>query len=248
MADVSISTNDEDQRHVHQGRVLIVGVGGLGCPAALQLATAGVGTIGLIDPDAVERSNLNRQILHTEADIGRAKVDSARAKVLACNPAVTVHTFNERLTAANLARIFADFDFVIDATDNVVAKFLINDGAVLTGTPYSHAGVVGFLGQTMTVLPHHTACLRCVFPAPPTADVPTCQEAGILGAVAGTIGCVQAGEAIKFLSGLGELISNRLLTFDALAMRWRSVPLRRNRRCPLCGEQPSVTSLSAEAA
>ncbi|HUI24979.1 MAG TPA: HesA/MoeB/ThiF family protein [Candidatus Kryptonia bacterium] len=235
------------RERLRRGRVLVVGVGGLGCPAALQLAAAGVGTIGLIDPDRVELSNLNRQILHDPTDLGREKVDSARAKLHRRNPAATIHVFAERLTASNLPRLFSDFDFVIDGTDNVAAKFLINDGAVLNATPFSHAGVLGFHGQTMTVLPRRTTCYRCLFPAPPDADAPTCQEAGVLGVITGAIGIMQAAEAVKFLLGSDELLTDRLLTVDALELRWRSIPLRRNPRCPLCGERPTLTTLAEPA-
>ena len=230
-----------------RARVLVVGIGGLGCPAAAQLARAGVGTVGLVDPDRVDLSNLHRQILHTSADLGRPKVDSARDKLAAIRPKLTVLTFPTALTAANLADLFAGFDFVIDGTDTVAAKFLINDGAVLTGTPYSHAGILGFRGQAMTVLPGRSTCYRCLFPLPPPpGEVPTCQEAGVVGVVGGALGIVQAAEAIKYLSGEGELLADRLLTFDALTLRWRTVRLHRNRLCPVCGDRPSIRSLSED--
>jgi molybdopterin/thiamine biosynthesis adenylyltransferase len=238
----------EQRDRLRAGRVLVVGVGGLGCPAASVLATVGVGTIGLIDPDRVELSNLHRQLLHGAADLGRPKVDSARAKLAALNPSVTVRAYDASLCADNLAEVFADFDFVIDGTDNVAAKFLINDGAVLTGTPFSHAGLLGFRGQTLTVLPRRSTCYRCLFPVPPPpGEVPTCQEAGVIGAVGGALGSIQAGEAIKFILGEGEPLTDRLLTFDGLTMRWRGVRLQRNPRCPVCGEQPTITALGAHA-
>ncbi|MBI3797831.1 MAG: HesA/MoeB/ThiF family protein [Deltaproteobacteria bacterium] len=232
---------------VREGKVLIVGVGGLGSPAALALALAGVGTIGLIDPDAVELSNLQRQIVHQTADLGRPKVVSAREKLLRLNSAVEVITHHERLQAENLPRLFHPYDFVIDATDGVATKFLINDGAVLLGKPFSYAGIVQFSGQTLTVLPRQTTCLRCLFPDIPSADdVPTCQEAGIIGSLAGSLGMVQAAEAVKYLSGDGELLTDRLLTYEALAPRWRAVTVKRNPRCPLCGVSPTITALSSE--
>jgi len=231
-----------------RAKVLVVGAGGLGCPAAAELALAGVGTIGLIDPDRVELSNLHRQILHGAADLGRPKVESARDKLVALRPGIEVPTFDQALSPTNLLALFADFDFIVDGTDNVAAKFLINDGAVLAGKPYSHAGILGFRGQTLTVLPHRSACYRCLFPLPPPpGETPTCQEAGVVGVIGGAIGTVQGAEAVKYLSGQGDLLADRLLTFDALTGRWRTVKLRRNLRCPLCGERPTITTLGEHA-
>jgi molybdopterin-synthase adenylyltransferase len=232
---------------VRNGKVLVVGVGGLGSPAALALALAGVGTIGLIDPDVVELSNLQRQILHQTSDLGRPKVVSAREKLLRLNPAVAVLTHHERLQAENLPRLFRAYDFIIDATDGVATKFLINDGAVLLGKPFSYGGIVQFTGQTLTVLPRQTTCLRCLFPEIPSADdIPTCQEAGIIGSLAGSLGLVQAAEAVKYLDRDVELLTDRLLMYDALALRWRAVTVKRNPRCPLCGESPTITTIEGE--
>jgi molybdopterin-synthase adenylyltransferase len=232
---------------VRNGKVLVVGVGGLGSPAALALALAGVGTIGLIDPDVVELSNLQRQILHQTSDLGRPKVVSAREKLLRLNPAVEVSTHHERLQAENLPRLFRAYDFIIDATDGVATKFLINDGAVLLGKPFSYGGIVQFTGQTLTVLPRQTTCLRCLFPEIPSADdIPTCQEAGIIGSLAGSLGLVQAAEAVKYLDRDGELLTDRLLMYDALTLRWRAVTVKRNPRCPLCGESPTITTIEGE--
>jgi molybdopterin/thiamine biosynthesis adenylyltransferase len=207
-----------------------------------------VGTIGLVDPDAVELSNLQRQILHQTSDLGRPKVLSAQEKLLRLNSTGTVVAHPEHLHAGNLSRLFRAYDFIIDATDGVATKFLINDGAVLLGKPFSYGGIVQFTGQTLTVLPRRTTCLRCLFPEIPSADdIPTCQEAGIIGSLAGSIGLVQAAEAVKYLGGdEGNLLTDRLLTYDALAMRWRPVPVRCNPRCPLCGEVPTITSLQGE--
>ncbi|MBI4519125.1 MAG: HesA/MoeB/ThiF family protein [Deltaproteobacteria bacterium] len=242
------TTGSLARERLRAGRVLVVGVGGLGCPATAALARAGVGTVGLMDGDAVELSNLQRQILHGDADLGRPKVESARDKILSINPEVNVRTFKERLTADNLAGRFAEFDFVIDGTDNAGAKFLINDGAVLAGKPYSHAGILGFRGQTMTVLPRRSACYRCLFPSPPPAgEIATCQEAGIVGMVAGALGVIQAAEAIKYLMGSTDLLTDRLLTFDALSSRWRTINLHRSAACPLCGEQPTISLLAEHA-
>lgn len=242
----------EDVKHsccpgVQTGKVLVVGVGGLGCPAAFALAHAGVGTIGLVDPDVVELSNLQRQILHSTPDIGRPKVQSARDKLLRLNPEVTVVAYQERLQVENLPNLFHDYDFIIDGTDGIATKFLINDGAVLMHKPFSYAGVVQFQGQTMTVLPRRTTCLRCWFPVPPSSDdIPTCQESGIIGSLAGSMGVIQATEAVKYLSGEGELLADRLLTYDALALRWREIHAQRSRHCPLCGDAPMITSLRSE--
>lgn len=223
------------RQHLKNARVLVVGVGALGCPATLQLAAAGVGTLVLIDPDRVELSNLHRQILHRTSAIGTPKVASATARLRKRFPTVQVEPHAETLSEDNLPELFGAADFVIDATDGVAAKFLINDGAVRCGRPFSHAGILGFLGQTMTVLPGRTTCYRCLFPAPPPPDdVPTCQEAGVVGGIAGVIGSLQAGEAIKYLTGDGELLTDRLLTYDALSGRWRRVRLARNPRCPVC--------------
>jgi adenylyltransferase/sulfurtransferase len=236
----------EKNGRVRNGKVLVVGVGGLGCPAALTLAQAGVGTIGLIDPDVVDLSNLQRQILHATPDIGRPKVDSAREKLLRINPTLAVVTYHQRLSADNLRSIFRGYDFVIDGTDGVATKFLVNDGAVLLGKPFSYAGIVQFHGQVLTVWPGRSTCLRCLFPEIPSADdVPTCQESGIIGSLAGSIGILQATEALKYLTGEGELLTDRLLTYDALTLRWREVRVRRSRHCPLCGDSPTITAFDA---
>lgn len=229
-----------------RARVLIVGVGALGSPVALQLAAAGVGTLALMDDDRVEPSNLHRQILHRTTAIGLPKVISAGERLRRMYPGVAIEARCERLRPENVERSFAAADFVVDATDGVAAKFLLNDGAVQTGRPYSHAGVLGFQGQTLTVLPGRTACFRCVFPEAPPADaVPTCQEAGIIGAVAGVIGSLQAAEAIRYLLGEPPLFADRLLTYDALTRHWRQVTLARNPRCRLCSRQPSAPLLDA---
>jgi molybdopterin/thiamine biosynthesis adenylyltransferase len=227
-------------------RVLIVGVGALGCPAAWHLASAGVGGLILVDPDAVELSNLHRQMLHGADAIGTPKVASAAARLGHAWPALRIETHAEALTAHNCERLFAPADFVIDATDGVAAKFLINDAAVRLRRPFSHAGIIGFLGQTLTVLPGRSACYRCLFPEPPDPDeVPTCQAAGVVGGIAGVIGALQAAEAVKYLTGEGELLADRLLTFDALTGRWRRVQLARNPRCPVCAEPPIRPTLDA---
>jgi molybdopterin-synthase adenylyltransferase len=229
-----------ERRHLRDARVLVVGVGALGCPAALHLAAAGVGTLVLLDPDHVELSNLHRQILHRTSAIGTPKVDSAAAHLRERFPNVRIEPRADALTAENLPGLFATADFVVDATDGVAAKFLINDGAVRVGRAFSHAGILGFLGQTMTVLPGRSACFRCVFPEPPPpGDVPSCQEAGVIGGIAGVIGAVQAAEAVKFLTGEGTLSIDCLVTYDALSGCWRRVQLARNPGCPVCAEVPA---------
>ena len=227
-------------------RVLIIGAGGLGSPAALALAAAGVGSLVLLDPDVVEISNLQRQLLHRTSALGQDKVDSARRRIAAIDPAVRVEAHRQALDAANAHDFFSGADFVIDATDGVAAKFLINDAAVLSGRAYSHAGILGFTGQTMTVLPRQSACLRCLFAEPPDAEsIASCQEAGILGAVAGVIGALQAAEAIKYLLACGELLTDRLFTYDAHTQHMRTIAIARRRACRLCGDQPSITNLGS---
>jgi len=236
------------QARLLAGRVLLVGLGGLGSPAALYLAAAGVGTLGLMDPDDVDLSNLQRQVIHATVDLGVPKVESAAAKLRALNPDVNVRTYRERLTAANAPAILADYDFILDGTDTLASKFLVADACHFAAKPYSHGGIARFRGQTMTVLPGRTACYRCVFSAPPPADaVPSCAQAGVLGVVPGVLGTLQAAEALKFLLGQGRLLTDTLLTYDALEARFREVAVRRNPECPLCGKEPSITGLRDES-
>lgn len=235
------------QEQLLAGKVLLIGAGGLGCPAGLYLAAAGVGTIGVMDADVVDLSNLQRQIAHTTPDIGKSKVVSAAEKFRAINPDVRVHIYRERLTAANALSVLADYDFVIDGTDNFAAKFLVADACHFACKPYSHAGILRFQGQTMTVLPGLTACYRCVFNVPPPPGVvPSCSQAGVLGVVAGVMGTLQAAETIKFLLGRGELLTNKVLIYEALHTTFRKVSVRRNPQCPLCGELPTITELKDE--
>jgi len=225
------------QERLRAGRVLVIGAGGLGSPAALYLAAAGVGTIGIADGDRVELSNLQRQVIHGSSDLGRAKVESARDRMLEINPEVQVECIGERLTAENIAEFVGRYDFVLDATDNFEAKFLINDACLAAGVSFSHGGILRYKGQTMTVLPGKSTCYRCIFPEPPEAEVAlSCSRAGVLGVLPGVIGVIQATEAIKFLLGIGELLTSRLLTYDALTLRFREVALGKNPDCPSCGE------------
>jgi molybdopterin/thiamine biosynthesis adenylyltransferase len=235
------------QQKLLGGKVMIIGAGGLGSPIALYLAAAGVGTIGIADADLVELSNLQRQIAHQTKDIGVPKVLSAREKMVAMNPDVRVNTYHEWISAANILNIIEKYDFVIDGTDNFAAKFLINDACVLAGKPYSHGGILHFVGQTLTFIPGQSACYRCIFPTPPPKDaIPTCSQAGVLGVLPGVIGMIQATEALKYLLGMGELLASRLLIYDALAMTFRTVQVRRNAHCPICGENPTITELKDE--
>ncbi len=236
----------EGQQKIRESRVLIVGAGGLGAPAALYLAAAGVGTLGLVDADAVELSNLQRQVIHFTPDVGKPKVISAQEKIQAINPDVEVIVYRQRAVAANIAGMIKDYDFILDGTDNFPAKFLVNDACVLARKPFSHGGILRFDGQTLTYVPG-SACYRCVFENPPPLNaVPSCSQAGILGAVAGMLGTIQAAEALKYLIGRGELLTNRLLIFNALAMSFRTVTIKKNPRCPVCGEDPSITKLVDE--
>ncbi len=240
---------EKGQQKLADGRVLIIGIGGLGSPAALYLAASGVGTIGIADPDDVDSSNLHRQVIHFTGDIGQPKVVSARKKMEDINPDVTVNIYRKRVGVDNIMEIIADYDFVIDATDSFAAKFLINDACLLAGKPFSHGAVLRFAGQTMTVKPGESTCYRCVFgSSPPEHVVPGCAEAGVLGVVPGVIGVIQATEAIKFLLGVGELLTGRLLIYDAREISFRNVPLGKNLHCPACGDHPTIVALMEETA
>jgi molybdopterin/thiamine biosynthesis adenylyltransferase len=237
----------EGQERISNARVLIVGAGGLGSPVALYLAAAGVGTIGIADADTVDLSNLQRQIIHFTEDLGVPKVDSAAEKMKRLNPDVSIQTMNTRLTAENIAETVAGYDFVVDGTDSFPSKFLINDACTMAGIPFSHGGILRFTGQTMTIVPGKSACYRCVFKSPPPADlVPSCREAGVLGAIAGMLGTIQAAETLKFITGAGDLLTDAMLTFDALTMDFRKVRLKKNLKCALCGDEPTITTLRGE--
>jgi len=222
-----MSTNDEHDARFARSRALIVGVGGLGAPAAMALAAAGVGTLVLVDPDVVELSNLHRQPLYETADIGRAKVDVAASRLHGSK----VVTYRARFAPEHLAAC----DVALDGTDSIAAKFLVNDACVDAGVPLVHAGVLGFRAQLLTVLPGRSACYRCLFEeAPPPGDVPSCQEAGVLGPVPSVAGALQAAEALRVLAGVEAQHADRLLTFDLHAGRWRVVPVAARSSCPAC--------------
>ena len=223
-----------------RARVLIVGVGGLGSPAAMALVEAGVGELGLVDPDVVEVSNLHRQPLYGDADLGCAKVDVAAERLRAIAPAVRVTTWRERFPAGDAARALPRFDVVLDGTDTIAAKFAVNDAAVAAGVPLVHAGVLGFRAQVMTVLPGATACYRCVFEeAPPAGEVPSCEEAGILGPTAALAGALAAAEAVRIVAGGGASYAGRMLAIDTSGGRHRSVPIGRRPHCRSCDSAPS---------
>ncbi|MGE4170158.1 MAG: ThiF family adenylyltransferase [Candidatus Margulisiibacteriota bacterium] len=231
------------QEKILNAKVLIIGAGGLGAPIALYLAAAGVGTIGLVDGDVVDLSNLQRQVIHFTPDVGKPKVESAKEKIAQINPDVKVNTYYQLALAENINDLIKDYDFIIDGTDNFPVKFLINDACVMAKKPFSHGGILRFDGQTLTHTPGH-ACYRCVFDAPPPPNaVPTCSQAGVLGAIAGMLGTIQAAEALKFITGVGDLLTNRMLIFNAANMNFRTVKLKKKPNCPVCGENPKITSL-----
>ncbi|MFQ5580206.1 MAG: ThiF family adenylyltransferase [Nitrospiria bacterium] len=232
------------QKLIGQASVLVVGAGGLGSPIALYLAAAGVGTIGIIDPDVVDLSNLHRQVIHHTSDLDRPKVGSAQDKIAALNPDVKVIPYKEYLNAQNALELFGDYDYIIDGTDNFPVKFLINDAAYFAKKPFIHGGILRFEGQIFTILPGESACYRCIFPEPPPSGiVPSCQEAGVLGTLAGLIGTLQGTEVLKLILGIGKPLTNRILSYDALRTAFREIPIRKNPDCPLCGSQATVTKL-----
>jgi molybdopterin/thiamine biosynthesis adenylyltransferase len=235
------------QEKLLSSKILIFGAGGLGSPAALYLAAAGVGAIGIVDADKVDLANLQRQIIHNTNDVGVQKVASAEARMRAINPDVKVKTYHQRAKADNITEIIRGYDFVIDCTDNFPAKFLVNDACYFEKIAFSHAGILRFEGQLITVLPGQTTCYRCIFRAPPPVDVaPSRSQAGVLGVLPGVIGSLQATEAIKYLLRIGDLLTGTLLTYNALTMEFRKVRLKRNPDCPLCGENPQITELRDE--
>lgn len=233
------------QKKLLNAKVLIIGAGGLGAPAALYLAAAGVGTIGIADADEVDLSNLQRQVIHTTRDLGKPKVESARETMNVINPDVTVNTYHTFVTGENIIDLIKDYDFILDGTDNFPAKFLINDACVMAKKPFCHAGIIRFKGQLMTYVPGQGPCYRCVFKNPPPKDaVPTCKQAGVIGAMGGIIGSLQAMEAVKYIIGQGDLLTGYLLTFDALKMDFRKVKLLGDtHNCAVCGDHPTITEL-----
>lgn len=235
----------EGQKKISQAKVFVVGAGGLGSPVATYLAAAGVGTLGLIDNDTVEISNLPRQILHHPGTVSELKTASAEKRLAQVNPNIKLNIYSERLKADNIAGLIKDYDVVVDGSDNFATKFLLNDACVMQSIPLIHAGVLRYGGQVITILPHKSACYRCIFPEPPPANsVPTCQEAGILNTVAGIIGLIQATDAIKLIIKAGQPLTNKLLVFDALDMSFRTIEIQRSRNCPICSKNPSIKTLN----
>lgn len=232
------------QEKLLNAKVLIIGAGGLGSPCALYLASAGIGKIGIVDSDKVELNNLQRQILHSENTVGRPKVESARDRLNEINKDVEAILYNIRLTSENILNVIKDYDIVVDGSDNFPTRYLVNDACVLSKKALSHGGIFRFDGQAMTILPGESACYRCLFPEPPPPGlVPSCQEAGILGAVAGVIGVIQANEVLKYTLGIGSLLAGKLLVFNALDSSFRQVKVPKNPDCPLCGRSPGITKL-----
>ena len=234
----------EGQRKLKAARVLCVGTGGLGSPLALYLAAAGVGTLGLVDFDVVDASNLQRQIIHSTADIGRKKLDSAEEKLKALNPALNVVKHDTLLSSANALDILKDYDVVADGTDNFPTRYLVNDACVLLGKPNAYGSIFRFEGQASVFGAKDGPCYRCLYPEPPPPGlVPSCAEGGVLGILPGLVGVIQATETIKLILGIGEPLIGRLLLVDALNMRFRQLKLRKNPECPVCGDHPTVTKL-----
>ena len=234
---------EQGQEKLLRSKVLIIGAGGLGSPAALYLAAAGVGTIGIADGDHVSLSNLQRQILHNSSDVWKRKVDSAAEKLSALNPELKLETYPFFIDEHKVEEVISGYDFVLDCTDGFASKYLINDACTLLGKAFCFGGIVRFRGQVMTHIPG-SACYRCIFPEPPEGkEVETCARVGVLGSVAGIAGTIQASEAIKYLTGAGSLLTDSLLTYDALTMEFSKIVLTRNPDCALCGEHPTIREI-----
>ncbi|MGQ0811571.1 MAG: molybdopterin-synthase adenylyltransferase MoeB [Nitrospiraceae bacterium] len=238
------------QKKLSQAKVLVIGAGGLGSPAALYLAAAGIGIIGLVDNDVVDLSNLQRQILHSTATVGKPKVESGRATLAALNPDITVKTYQQNVDADNIMGLLSEYDIILDGSDNFPTRFLVNDACFFAKKTLISGSMFRFEGQLTTIKPHQGyPCYRCLYPEPPPAGlVPNCQEAGVLGVLAGTIGVLQASEAIKEILEIGETLADRLLIYDALEMQFRKVSRPKDPQCPLCGARPTITNLSGNYA
>lgn len=232
------------QEKLLSAKVLVIGAGGLGSPCALYLAAAGIGKIGIVDSDEVELNNLQRQILHSTKDVGRSKTESAKDRLNTINPDVEVVPYKIRFVSENILNIIKDYDIIIDGSDNFPTRYLVNDACVLSKKPLSHGGIFRYDGQAITIIPGESACYRCLFPTPPPPGlVPSCQEAGILGVVAGVIGTIQANEVLKYILGIGDLLAGKLLVFNALDSSFRQVKVPKDPKCPICGENPTITKL-----
>src|SRR5215211_5654468 len=234
----------DGQKKLKRARVLTIGAGGLGSPLAMYLAAAGIGTIGIVDFDVVDESNLQRQIIHGTSDLGRPKLESARERIEDINPNVKVEMFGEPLSSENALEIFEDFDVIVDGTDNFPTRYLVNDACVLSGKPNVYGSIFRFEGQASVFWAEAGSCYRCLYPEPPPAGlVPSCAEGGVLGVLPGIVGAIQANETIKIILGAPDLMINRLLLFDAWSMKFREFKLRKDPKCPVCGENPTVTKL-----
>ncbi len=232
------------QKRLKNARVLVIGAGGLGSPALLYLAAAGVGTLGVVDFDVVDESNLQRQVIHGQSDIGKPKAVSARETIAETNPLVEVVVHEERLDTSNVREIFAGYDLIVDGTDNFATRYLVNDACVLMGKPYVWGSIFRFDGQASVFWAEHGPCYRCLYPEPPPPGmVPSCAEGGVLGVLCASVGAVQVTEAIKLLTGIGEPLLGRLMIYDALEMAQRTLPVRKDPGCAICGENPTVTDL-----
>ncbi|MGH3485704.1 MAG: adenylyltransferase/sulfurtransferase MoeZ [Nocardioidaceae bacterium] len=234
----------DGQKRLKNARVLVIGAGGLGSPALMYLAAAGVGTLGVVDFDTVDESNLQRQIIHGQSDIGRSKAESAKASVAEINPYVRVVVHDERLDNDNVLGIFEQYDLIVDGTDNFATRYMVNDACVLLGKPYVWGSIYRFDGQASVFWAEHGPCYRCLYPEPPPPGmVPSCAEGGVLGVLCASVGSIQVTEAIKLLTGIGEPLLGRLMLYDALEMGYRTLDVRKDPDCAICGENPTVTEL-----
>ncbi len=232
------------QRRLKNAKVLAVGAGGLGSPTLMYLAAAGVGTLGVVDFDVVDESNLQRQIIHGQSDIGRSKAESARDSIREINPLITVNLHTERLDSSNVMELFAGYDLIVDGTDNFATRYLVNDACVLLGKPYVWGSIYRFDGQASVFWSEYGPCYRCLYPEPPPPGmVPSCAEGGVLGVLCASIGAIQATEAIKVLTGIGEPLVGSLMVYDALEMSYRKIKVRKDPECPLCGKNPTISGL-----
>ena len=233
----------DSQMKLFQSRILVVGVGGLGSPILMYLAAAGVGTIGIVDGDTVSVTNLQRQVIHGTFDVGRPKVDTAAERIFQINPDVKVEKHAIFLAEDNALDLVRDYDYIVEESDNFATKYLVNDACVMLNKPFCIGGITRYSGQVMTHIPG-SACYRCLFPEPPEMkDVETCSMVGVLGPAVGVIGSVQATEAIKYLAGIGQPLTNAVLTLDVLSMQWQKINFKRSGTCPVCGKHPTITEL-----
>lgn len=237
----------EGQKKILNAKVVIIGAGGLGSPIAYYLAAAGVGKIGIVDSDKADLSNLQRQILHFTKDVGKLKTESAKEKLIAINPDCEVAPHTSWINAKNVLDIIGEYDAVINGSDNFPTRYLINDACIISKTPLFEGAVIGFSGQVMTILPHASACYRCLYEEPPPPGlVPSCQEAGVMATTPGVIGLIQATEVVKWILGKGKLLTNRVLIYSGLEMEFNEIPIARNPKCPVCGDQPSIKKLRVD--